>query len=402
MPIIVQSASKQTNNKRYCLFANPHSHHSYFTVLALSQLYPVLLLCPPLQLQLLQGKWSRHNLSIKKPCVNEFFAQVLAFIGFFFYKLKLINERQYLGIINKCVEKLLDFNSIYIFAHYQDYINLNAEARKRIKINVCEIIISINKNSQNLFTTLQAVFSADIVVCPATSIAASLHTSGTIPKIAPYGGNKLDYRRKLHRAEHSEIGNNIAFNKTILVCARANSNRKGLDILLDSLLLLNERLGKACSTFIDVRICGSVASGQDEELLQFTVKTLNKQSRISVSAIQYPQDAYIALVSTCDLFVMPSRLEGTSPAALEALWHGVPCILSMECGVDAFIHRRHGILLDSLTSTCLADALFDMVINPKDMIQLKNNLNKDKELFSWDIYLQAYRNILSDATLPYK
>ena len=176
MPIVVQSASTQISSKRYCLFANPHSHHSYFTILALSQHCPVLLLCPPLQLQLLQGKWSQHNLSIKKPCVNEFCEQILVFIGFFLYKLKLLNENQYLGIINKCIEKLLYLNSIHIFAHYQDYLHLTAEARRRIEIDVCETIISTNENSQNLYSTIQAVASADIVVCPATSMAASLHT----------------------------------------------------------------------------------------------------------------------------------------------------------------------------------------------------------------------------------
>lgn len=383
----------------YCFFANPHNHHSYFTALALSQSYPVLLLCPPLQIQLFCRKWSKKNLRLKTPSIKEFSVQMLALMSFILYKLSLMNESQYLSVIIESAKIILASKNAYIFVHYQDYIRIPAEVCKHVSLDICEIIISLGHNSSNQKTTYEAASSADIVVCPNTSMAEMFQKSGKARVIAPYGGDKSIYRQTSRRAAFPSSINDTEFKKSFLICARANTNRKGLDILLDSLLLLSKKLKYKSTPFIDVRICGSVAPGEDETMLKHTIKVLGKHSTISITAAQYTQNDYNSLLRASDFFVMPSRLESTSLAALEALWHGVPCILSKECGVDAFVDGRHGFLLDSLADTCLAEALYEIIDKSDLACSVRKNLAKDRDLFKWNNYLNAYKNILSCSSL---
>jgi glycosyltransferase involved in cell wall biosynthesis len=399
MGIAPNKPQKPKADPRACLFVNPHSHHTYFTVLALSQLYPVLILCPPLQIQLFQRRWSKEGLHFKKPSLCERLAQLAAICAFLLYKKQLIDEPDYVSILEACTQAVINQRRDYIFFHYQDYIRLSSKSRSCVALEVCEIIISVNDNSSNLKTTLQASSSADIVICPSTSMALVLNSVGVKPEIAPYGGNKTAFRKTRHRHDLNLQNKTSSRENVFIICARANSQRKGLDILLHSLLLLNIKFDHSDSPLIQVRICGSVAPGEDDTMLRNAIKALGKDSTISITAAQYTQDDYNFLLKVSDFFVMPSRLESTSLAALEALWHGTPCILSKECGVDTFVDGRHGILLDSLADTCLAEALYEIIEKPDLAHSVRRNLAKDRDLFDWNNYLNAYKNILSSSSL---
>lgn len=384
---------RASTGKQICLFANPHIHHSYFTVQALSTVVPVIILCPPLQLQLLQKKWSTLGLRIKPPSTKQRLVQVLCLIGFLLFKLKLIRERQYLYVFSRGTDLLLRDRRGYILVHYQDYLSLSDASLNSIAYNICEMIISTTELSHNYQSTLNSANTADLVVCPSTSLANNFSYRGIKTLLAPYGGDKSDFLAKANFQQTPKCSQyKRTTRKSVVICARANSHRKGLDILLESLAILNNRISQIPYESIDIRICGSLHSLEDANMLRLFASKFNK--KISITAKQYSQKSYNAIISSSDFFVMPSRLEGTSPAALEALWHGVPCILSAECGIDSFINGRHGVLMKSLSSTCLAESLYELISNVAATRQMAANLAEDKDLFSWSNYFNTYTSML--------
>lgn len=355
----------------------------------------MLIICPPLLIQLFQRKWKTAGLRIKLPSLKEALIQLASIPAFILYKVGFLREVSYIKFLSCLANLLVERRNRYVFVHYQDYIMIEPYKRSDRVKDICEFIISTSPSAGNYHSSINAASLADVVIMPSASLSSIVTTS----YIAPYGGNKVAYRKTTCSANNLSFSSNAILNKSFIICARANSRRKGLDILLHSLLLLNKKFDHANKQLIQVRICGSIASYEDDALLKHTIKSLGEESCICISAAQYSQDAYTSLISSCDLFVMPSRLESTSLAALEALWLGVPSILSRECGVDAFVDGRHGVLLESLTSYCLSDALYSMISNPKALLDGRENLTLDKDIFSWTRYLQAYKNILSDLAI---
>jgi glycosyltransferase involved in cell wall biosynthesis len=379
------------------IFANPHSHHAYFTVLALSRTQSVFLLCPPLQLGLLRRQWKTCDLNFYKPNPFERLCQIILSIIYILFKLNTLSETNYLKIFNNIVQFMLAAKENYIFVRYQDYLNLALSLQIANLIDVCEIIINTDQNSVNRVSTLESVASADAIVYPTSLIAASLPVERPKIFLAPYGGDKALYRRGIKLRTIEKDTQQPFHRRQIIVAARANSFRKGLDIFLDALLKLDNFLGVDSSFSLTIQICGSIPAGQESYLYIEAQSKLARGNRIKISAAQLSPNDYLSAILRADIFIMPSRLEGSSPAALEALWLCTPSILSQSCGIDQFKHNEHGILLPALTPEALCDALISVINNPSILTLWKNNLMRDKSLYTWDRYLHSYKQILTSA-----
>ena len=116
---------------------------------------------------------------------------------------------------------------------------------------------------------------------------------------------------------------------------------------------------------------------------------------ICLKSRQYHSKQYQCLLSSADLFVMPSRLESTSLAALEALWFGVPSILTPHCGVDPFVAHRHGYQLLEHNPAALAQAMYNLCTSSEKREFFRACLAKDRHLFSWNQYMTAYQEFLA-------
>jgi len=377
------------------LFANPHCHHSYFTVLALSQLHPVLCLCPPLQLQIIRGQWKTAGLKLQTSNFYERFYQHATLLSFFLFKLRAISELQYLSIFSWATNSLLLTMDGAVFVHYQDYIKLLPKTRASVKLDVCELIINAHDTAENRLSTVVAVTEADVVICPTSSIALSLPIDKSKLYITSYGGDKALFRAQEPVSLSTPSSRDYASRRTIVVSARANSFRKGIDIMLSALLQLSERLSAKGTIMFKIQICGSVSEGKAFRLYEEVKKKLHRQQTIELSAQQFTTNDYLKVVKNSDIFLMPSRLEGSSPAALEALWLGTPCILSQACGIEKFQQNRHGLLLSPLSSQPLCDALYELVLDPSLMKNWRRCLLRDSHLFTWAGYLESYKMALN-------
>jgi glycosyltransferase involved in cell wall biosynthesis len=389
---------------RTCCFANPFANHSYFTVRALASSADLAIFCPPLQLQLLLGQWNAKALRFVDLPLQSRLASILCVIAYLSFRSGLINHSFYLRIFRFLLIQYLDsLKTCRAFVFYQDYVADLVQALYPGSLRICELIIASDPSQDNHESTLAAIRSSSIVVLPTPSLADIDRRFHAQYVIAPYGGNKSQFyaaQRSTSDTKSFTSGNGHEFltdsSASIRIIARAHSFRKGADILFGALLLLDSLLSSSGSqVIIDVLICGSISEPVLISDFHSTAGRLNSTGRVRIKCMQLTQSSFSRQLASSDLFVMPSRLESTSLAALEALWHGLPSILTLECGVDVFEDARHGILLRDHKSLSLASAIHGFCVEPHKLHDCREFLAQDRALFTWNRYFQAYRELLA-------
>ena len=74
------------------------------------------------------------------------------------------------------------------------------------------------------------------------------------------------------------------------------------------------------------------------------------------------EDAVIAELQLCDLFVLPSFVEGLPVSAMEAMAIGVPVIATNIAGTSELVeHGKTGLLIRPSDAQALADAVISMM-----------------------------------------
>lgn len=104
---------------------------------------------------------------------------------------------------------------------------------------------------------------------------------------------------------------------------RLDINHKGLDILLEACVLLQEKLRQSK---VQILLYGSNIAGSKVKL----EKMINKYQLQDIVHLNDPVlgDAKQEVFQSADLFIHTSRFEGHPIAVLEALSYGIPCLLT--------------------------------------------------------------------------
>ena len=368
------------------IFVNPHTHHAYFTCLALSRLGPVQIICPPLLLQLWLGEWKREGLRAGGSFIGFALATPLSLIAFLLYKLKIFPEHRYcqcLGLAAWILARRQERSLLFV---YQDYLLSVLRANRTCPV-VVEMINCLTSPSQdNYITSIEAFQLASLILAPCKQALADLSGQAAPVASAPYGGDKLAYRSQAFLNGEGMVAPSRR-KRQYKIVARAFSYMKGVDILLGALSLLQQSFFEE-RLHLTVVICGPVS----ELLYQRQITSLNQQGRgvvLQIQAGQFTQDSYLHLLQQADLFIMPSRLESMSLAALEALWIGCPALLSRACGVDQFNPNAHGELIDPNTPEALASILAKVFLRPQLLDEWREQLEKDRQIYTWEAYLEG-------------
>jgi len=396
LSLMVPSYNLNMKTRPHILFCTPFTNHSYFTVLALQPLGNLTILCPPLLLQLLLGKWKSFLSPVFSTNILIALLQYISILLFLFYKLKLLPQLVYLWLFSHASGLTSILLDRPILVHYQDYITVPSYARQYLLYEISEIIISTNPSSANWLSTIKSVQQSDLIVAPNYNVLHNLLLYNKSYLIAPYGGDKSTYQNNNRPFfPHIKFPSPQPLSKSAtVIVARANSHRKGIDILLDSLYMLLPKLAKTGTKPLIVHICGK-PQDCDFGNISYQITTFAKSLNIdfSLHARQHSQCQYLQLLSTANMFVMPSRLEGSSPAALEALWFKVPSIISLNCGIPQFIDRRHGLILRDNTPSQLYEYLFYCISCPDFLHKTRSNLSLDSHLFTWSTYFSKYQEL---------
>lgn len=131
--------------------------------------------------------------------------------------------------------------------------------------------------------------------------------------------------------------------------------QKGLDLLLPVLAQLR-------ASGRNFR-CTLIGDGPLRGKLESQARDLGLSDCVTFMGAQ-PQAVVRAQLAKARAFVLPSRYEGLSNAALEALAHGVPCVLSRCGGVDSYFSSKTGWVFDFGDDVALGKALIDALDLP--------------------------------------
>jgi glycosyltransferase involved in cell wall biosynthesis len=166
--------------------------------------------------------------------------------------------------------------------------------------------------------------------------------------------------------------------------------QKGLDLLLPA-------LATAAGQGLDFHL-ELVGEGPDREALEAQARSLGLAGKIHFAGPLPEADVRERLLS-CDVFVLPSRYEGMSNSALEAMEAGLPCLLTRCGGIDTYVHPGIGWTCDTESVPSLAEALVAMLTTGQDQLERMGRESRLLVEQSFDIREVARRNLslLADA-----
>jgi len=168
----------------------------------------------------------------------------------------------------------------------------------------------------------------------------------------------------------------IDSDEKLILCApgRFDEPRKGIKYLLEAL----------SNIFLQV-VSKCIITGSGEKSI------FNKYlSNLPQGRVQFPglldEEIKRRLFAACDVFVLPSLLEGCPIAILEAMAAGVPIVSTNVGGIPELVKEgRNGILVDPRNSNQLAEAISSLLLNEGISKEMgKNNYNDAREIFTWE------------------
>jgi glycosyltransferase involved in cell wall biosynthesis len=113
-----------------------------------------------------------------------------------------------------------------------------------------------------------------------------------------------------------------------------------------------------------------------------------------------PEAGTAGAMENADIFILPSRFEGTPLTLIEAMWSGLPLVSTAVCGMkDVIQHGSNGLLVDAGNAGALAGAL-EILLNDRDLRQrLGRQAHADAEnRYRWSdaaaVVLRAYESLM--------
>jgi len=246
------------------------------------------------------------------------------------------------------------------------------------------VILYVHGGDLNLYPTSSFIYKiiydftleqSNIVIVNSNDIKNKLiqYTqikSDKIRIISP--GINLDhfYSLSLNKTNQLKKKYNVSRNKIILLFVGNAIKRKGLDIFVDALLLLNnEQQNK-----IEIIIC---ASGP--ELIGFKSKisqllTLHNSTKYFDKVNQITLNEFYNIAT---LFIFPSREEPLGLVGLESIASGTPVVGANIGGIPEYINDENGVLFEPNNPQDLASILKRLIDNPKQLNNLISNLGSE-------------------------
>ncbi len=136
--------------------------------------------------------------------------------------------------------------------------------------------------------------------------------------------------------------------------------QKGLDILLSALARMAPALREKFELYL-------VGDGPERERLTDLAARHGLADSIHFTG-EVQQDRVQDLLLQSDIFVLPSRYEGMSNAALEAMAAGLPVLLTRCGGLDTYLNESSGWVVPPVDEMALAEALARAVATPREQL----------------------------------
>jgi len=162
---------------------------------------------------------------------------------------------------------------------------------------------------------------------------------------------------------------------------------KGVDILLRALpQVLKE---------VEVKLV--LAGSGNQQDYQHLAQTLGISDKLRFLG-RVPDDTLRLLFSSCDLFVLPSRLEGFGRVIIEAMAARKPVVATNVGGIPEIIESgQNGILVEVDNEGKLAGAIVK-VLSDKSLARTitENGMKKVRECYVWEIAAQKTERVYNE------
>lgn len=208
---------------------------------------------------------------------------------------------------------------------------------------------------------------ADVVICPSRFVAESLPAAARASKqvvVAPFGSPGIP-------AGTSGVGLRRASPRLRVLFAGAMTQRKGLADLFAAIRLLDR-------SDVELVIMGSPLVDLDFY-------------RRSGPAFSYekprPHAEVLALMATCDVFCLPSIVEGRALVVQEALSAGLPAIVTANTGADDAIEEgRNGFVVPIRSPEAIAAKLAWLADHRAALPEMAAAARVAAERYTWSGY----------------
>jgi len=163
----------------------------------------------------------------------------------------------------------------------------------------------------------------------------------------------------------------------LLFLGRLDVKQKGLDLLIPAFAKLHH-------SYPNVQL---VLAGPDEGSGKNTILALAKQNRV-VEHITLPGlisgQIKLAALQDADIFVLPSRFEGLSIALLEALYMGLPMLVTAHVGLCKVIRDAEVGIVVSASSSSIYDGLLKLIDKDMRMVMKGKGTELVLKKYTWD------------------
>jgi len=196
---------------------------------------------------------------------------------------------------------------------------------------------------------------------------------------------KEEARKKINR--NREIGNNVEINDK-LVCTIANLYpTKGLNVLVEAVEKIKNEIEIKNVKFV------IIGEGKERSKLEKLIKKYHLENIVFLLGTIKNAAEYLPAF---DLFVLPSRKEGTPYTILEAMTAGVPIITTPAGGIPSLLENKNEcIMVKPDDPIKLATAINFAINNPGEMKRRAENAKKRSNDFTLDKMLRSTISLYS-------
>jgi len=162
----------------------------------------------------------------------------------------------------------------------------------------------------------------------------------------------------------------ISEDKIVLLFVGNAIERKGLDIFVDALFLLNLEQQKK----IEVVFC---TEGNELKGIKSRINTSPTLCKATKYFGKVEQSILNIFYNMTTIFIFPSREEPLGLVGLEAIASGTPVIGANTGGIPEYINDDNGLLFEPNNPQSLADILKKLINDPQQLKKLTSNLGSE-------------------------
>ncbi|WP_193755570.1 glycosyltransferase [Psychromonas sp. psych-6C06] len=195
--------------------------------------------------------------------------------------------------------------------------------------------------------------------------------------------------------KHSAVRNEFKFiNADFVITAIGHFVEiKGWDVAIDAFAIVNKRMPNTKLLLIGKKTSESFYQKISAQIAGYG---LQEQVIIAGNRSDTPE-----VLKASDIFILPSRSEGTPAALVEAMAVGLPCVATATGGIPEVIEDGvSGLLFERENANELAEKILELASNPTFKAQIIDNVQKGLHKYSISAYVDTvfghYQHLLEN------